>query len=336
MKRKPNWFRIIPCALALIAVICVIAIVLKLMIWNKGQKVIITDEDLASITLDTSDNIRILPPSIFRPDTDDGIPTIVVFGNDSYYEGLDDSTSIMDYVKEEIPEAVIYNFCLPNSKLTADNPEELSPQESPEEYFSFFWLCLCKKLDRLDSQKTALNYLDSSKYNLARYKQVLTEYEALDMQSVDLVLICYDGHEYLDSVVPIAPEEDIYGSSKVTTTLGSLTSSVYVFNDDYPDIQYIYLSPIFCYAIDENGKKADCDKYDTGNGTIAAHFNAAKTASEQAGISYMDLFTGVAINEETADNYLASDGITPNKEARRLIAERIAKLLSDRLIPKSK
>lgn len=332
-KRKPNWSRIIPCCLGLIAVACILAIVIKLVIWNKGQQVVITDEDLASITLDTSDNILLLPPSLFRPDTDDGVPTIAVFGNDSYYEGLGDSTSITDYVKEEIPEAVIYNFCLPNSRLTAYNADELSPEECPEDYFTFFWLTLSKKFDRMSTQETALNYLDPSKYDIDRYRQVISELDALDMESVDLILICYDGHDYLDAVYPISSEDDSHGSSNVATIVGSITSSIYVLMDGFPDIQYIYLSPVFCYAKDENGKNADCDKYNTGNGTIADYIHAAKTACELAGSSYMDLFTGVAINEETADEYLNSDGITPNKEARRLIAARISKLLSDRLIP---
>lgn len=335
-KRKPNWSRIIPWSLALILVVCVILIFAKLLIWNKGKKIVITDEDIASIQIDTNDNIRILPASVFRPDTDDGIPTIAVFGNNTYYEGINNSTSIMDYVKKEIPDAVVYNFCIPDTRLTSYYADELSPEECPEDYFTFFWLTLCKKLGTMEKQETAINYLDPEKYDIARCRQVLTELETFDMDAVDLVLICYDGHEYLDGVLPRSLDGDDFEKTNSTTILGSITTSVFILNDGYPDTQFVYLSPVFCYATDSDGNKKDCDKYNTGNGTIAEYIYAARNASDYVGVSYMDLFNGVGINETNADKYLESDGITPNKEARRLIAERIAKLLSDRLIVKEK
>ncbi len=330
-KRKPNWSRIIPAFLGLVMIIIIFVIAIKLIIWSRGQKIVITEEDIAGIKMDTSDNITILPASIFRPDTDDGVPTIAVFGNDSYYAGLDDKSSITDLINEEIPEAVIYNFCLPGSQLTSISTESTSPEECPEDYFTFFWMILNKKLDALQNQYDALNYLDQDKYDLARYSEVLTAYDALDMNTVDLILICYDGHEYINGVVPESEEKNDFEVSKSTTVIGSLSTSIYIMNAGYPDIQYVYLSPVFCYAKDENGKRVDCDKYDTGNGTISAHLNAAKGAQNVVGLSYIDLFSGVDINDSNADSYLEADGITPNKKARQLIAERVSKLLSERL-----
>ena len=53
------------------------------------------------------------------------------------------------------------------------------------------------------------------------------------------------------------------------------------------------------------------------------------------GISYIDMYSGVEVNEENADEYLEDDGITPNKKARRMMADRLVKLLNDRFVDRS-
>ena len=52
-------------------------------------------------------------------------------------------------------------------------------------------------------------------------------------------------------------------------------------------------------------------------------------------VSYIDMYSGVEVNEENADDYLEDDGITPNKKARRMMADRLVKLLSDRFVDRS-
>lgn len=333
--RKPNWSRIIPWSLGLLIFICVLITVIKLAVWNKGEAYGEVDPSL--VMRDTDDNITIRPPSLFRTNTpDDGTATIVVFGNDSYYEGLSKSESVMDYFKAELDkkdmkEVVIYNFTLPGSRIASYSNVEVSPSEIPEDYFTFYWLSVAKKLDMLPKLREALSYLDSSKYDIARYEEVLNEYEALDMNTVDFIFICYDGQEYINGIRP-EPVEAFDGiTGDPTTILGSLASSIYVMNAGYPDIQYVYMSPIFCYTKDDSGKKVACDKYDTGFGSISVYLDAARNTSTYAGMSYLDLFTGIDLYESNANSYLESDGITPNKKARQMMAERIATLLSGRL-----
>ena len=54
------------------------------------------------------------------------------------------------------------------------------------------------------------------------------------------------------------------------------------------------------------------------------------TITNYYGVSYVDLYSGVLIHEDNANAYLEDDGITPNKKARELIADRLITVLKNR------
>ncbi len=140
-KRVPNYPRIIACALPVLLIICVIVIILRIQVWNKGKPYIITQEDIESIKLDTKDNIILMPPSLIAKDSYDGVTNVLILGNDSYSEGISDGSGIIDQFKKQVSDKVeIYNCSLPGSYLNSFNNEELSPSECPEDYFTLFWL----------------------------------------------------------------------------------------------------------------------------------------------------------------------------------------------------
>lgn len=325
-KRIPNYARIIPVALGLLILIAILIVIIRLEVWNIGKEYIITPEDIANIKLDTSDNITLLPASIIRPEDDDGIPTILVYGNDSYYEGLEKKESVTDYLKTDLPNAEVINVCFPGSRMVSYNAHELSPQECPEDYFTLFWLMLSSNSGDFSKQHEALKYLDSDKYDIKLYKEILEKFEKVDYKNVDIVLICYDGHDYLQGVPGQTEEGNDLETYNVSTALGSVYTSLYGNQQIYPTAQYIIVSPVFCLADGES-----CMLKDTGNGSIASIIRAEKAVPSFISISFMDMISGVEINEETYKDYLENDGITPNKKARQLIAARIAYLLLDRL-----
>ncbi|MCR4649943.1 MAG: hypothetical protein K5776_12790 [Lachnospiraceae bacterium] len=333
-KRVPNYPRIIACALPVLLIICVIVIILRIQVWNKGKPYIITEEDIESIKLDTKDNIILMPPSLIAKDSDDGVTNVLILGNDSYSEGISDGSGIIDLFEKGVSDKVeIYNCSLPGSYLNAFNNEELSPSECPEDYFTLFWLAFNLKWKDFSKQKEALLYLDKDKYDIERYEEVISTLEGLDISNIDVVMFCYDGHDYRAGHQPINFNENSADAQteNLQTLLGAVYTSVYLFNYDNPNTQYVFVSPAFCYAIDDDNKKVSCAMYDTGYGTIEETFNAARRLTDYFGVSYIDLYSGVLINEDNADNYLEDDGITPNKNGRQMIADRLVTLLKDRL-----
>ena len=101
-RRVPNYPRIIGWSLGLILVIAVISIVLRIIIWDKGVEYTMTAEDYERIKLDTIDNILLWPSEQINTETYDGVTEVLVFGNDSFYEGSKKGESIMDMFKKEV------------------------------------------------------------------------------------------------------------------------------------------------------------------------------------------------------------------------------------------
>ena len=334
-KRVPNFGRIIPWALGLLIVLGIIVFFIRIAVWDHGIEYIITKEDLDNIVLDTRDNVVLMPPSKLPDQTYDGKTTVLVLGNDSYFEGNDDNSGIIDYMESDIPDVEFINCCLPGSALNSYNLEEKSPSVCPEDYFTLFWLAFDITWNDFTRQEEALMYLDPLQYDTSRYQEVVRTLKSLDLASVDVVMFCYDGHDYRNGRLPINFVGEDAQTENIESLLGSLYTSIYLFNTYNPNIQYVYVSPAFCYGIDGNGEKVSCAMLDTGNGTIAETFNTANMVRDYYGISYIDMYSGVEVNEENADEYLEDDGITPNKKARRMMADRLVKLLNDRFVDRS-
>ena len=333
-KRVPNYPRIIGWSLGLVLLICVVLIILRIFIWNKGVEYVMTAEDYERIKLDTLDNIILWPPDQLYKDTYDGTTDVLVFGNDSYREGSDKNESIMDMFKKEVESdsVKIYDCCLPGSFLTSFNETETSPAECPEDYFSLFWLVYSTSWKDFSKQNEALNYLDSSKFDLDRYREVITTLENVDLEKIEVIMLCYDGHDYLVGKKPINYNENTEDAQteNVATELGALYVTSLIVNGKNPDTQFVFVSPAFCYATDEKGKKVSSAMYDTGYGTIGEMIDAARKINDYYAMSYVDMYNGVLINENNGKHYLESDGITPNEKARKMIADRLVYLLKER------
>lgn len=344
-KRKLNIQRVLLVGLPLLILICILGSVLALFLWNNRNDLPDYENDPTVVKPDPDDHVTVLPASLFHPETDDGVTTILVFGNDSYYEGVNDGTSVTDLIPDaidkyiadnpdeeiDVPNYEIINCCLPGSTLVAQNTASAGPEVCPEDYFTVFWLCISTKFNDFNTQREALKYLDSSKYDVPLYSSVIDTLESVDLSKIDLILFCYDGHDYLNGALGQKDPLNEDTMNDVTTVFGAVYDSVFVLTDGFPDIQYVFVSPAFCYAFDEKGKKQDCTIYDTGNGNISKTLNSAKGVMDVAGISYMDFIVGVDINEANGDKYLKDDGITPNLEGRKMMAYRLVELLIYRL-----
>ena len=230
-KRVPNYPRIIAWSLPLVLIICAIVVVLRVFVWNLGKEYIMTPEDYEKIKLDTKDNIILMPASKMNPDGFDGVTDILVFGNDSFYAGRDDNSGILDYFGKELENVNIYDCTLPGTYLNSFNETELSPSECPEDYFTLFWLCLSTNWHNFDKQNEALVYLDPSTHDLERYQEVIDILQGVDFANIDVVMFCYDGHDYIEGHLPINYLGEDAQTENCATLLGSLYTSVYIINE---------------------------------------------------------------------------------------------------------
>lgn len=323
-KRVPNWGHIIPFSVGAVILIVGLVLIIRILIWNRGQVSIIDPNEVPDVSTETEDMMYLMPPSTVWGAEDDGEVNIAVFGNDTYateYKGK----TIMDMVNEDL-NVNIYNICFPGSYLSSETEGVFDAEENPVNAFSFYWLQSNFLTRDYKLQRKALEFLPEG-YDKKTYEQTLTELESIDFSKIDVLLICYDGHDYLAGRTP-----DIYGEVyNVSTMQGSIAASIFNMEQNYPNLQYVFVAPVFCYYIDEAGNKEGCDTKDLGQGNMPTGLTPIHNLDAVYTLSYLDLFYGVKINLETAEGLLTEDGITPNEKGAKMMAERIVRMLKGRL-----
>lgn len=322
-KRKLNYHRVVPIALGILILIILIIGVVRLIIWNQGQEYII--DESVDVESEPEDLIFFMDPSIYTDNNDDGKLTILALGNDTlaYDKG---GINIAEQIAEQTG-ATVYNCALEGSYMAALQPTVTNIEENPLDAFSFFWISDSIQTGNWDLQYKALPLLPDN-IDKKSYTETIDFMKTIDYASVDLLIIYYDGHDYLNRN-PIANPTNIYD---VTTMEGSFTGCFERYPINYPNMQAMLISPTFCYVTTEDGKLEGCDLADLGHGNLPTCMTTLQTQAQNYGVSYVDNFYGIKINAETADKYLLNDGITPNDEGRIMIAERISGFINARII----
>ncbi len=322
-KRKLDFSRIIPLILGIIILIIAIIGIVKLVQWNRGQEFII-DENV-NVDSEPEDFVFFMDPSKLEGNNYDGEFDILILGNDTvaYDKG---GTNIAELVEEQTG-ANVYNCAFDGSfmcAISSDYDDILTV--FPADAFCFFWLSDSIQTNNWQLQEDAIELL-SDEYDKEHYIEVLNELKSIDFNKIDLLMIYYDGHDYLAGN-PISSYLSIY---EITTMEGGFTGSYERYPINYPYMQHMLVAPTFCYVMNEDGSKEGCDIADLGWGNLPTCQTTLQVQSQNYGVSYLDNFYGININEETADQYLMADGITPNEEAREMIANRIAECINARI-----
>lgn len=322
-KIKLNYSRVIPAILGIIIIIIAIVGIVKLIQWNRGQEFII-DENI-NVDSEPEDFVFFMDPSRLEGNNYDGNFDILILGNDTvaYDKG---GTNIAELIEEQT-DANVYNCAFSGSLMGAkSSTRDEILTVFPADAFCFFWLSDSIQTNNWQLQEDAIELL-SDEYDKEHYIQVLNELKSIDFNKIDLLLIYYDGHDFLEGR-PMSSHLSIY---EITTIEGGFTGSYERYPINYPYMQHMLIAPTFCYVINEDGTKEGCDIADLGWGNLPTCQTTLQVQAQNYGVSYLDNFYGININAETADQYLMSDGITPNKEGREMIANRISECINARI-----
>ncbi len=321
--KKFNFSKIIPIILGIVILIIAVIGIVKLIQWNRGEEFII-DENI-NVDTEPEDFVFFMDPSRLKDNNYDGEFDILILGNDTvaYDKG---GTNIAELVEEQTG-ANVYNCAFDNSFMCAiSSTRDEILTVFPADAFCFFWLSDSIQSNNWQLQEDALELL-SEDYDKEHYREILDELQSIDFNKIDLLLIYYDGHDYLAGN-PISSHLSIY---EITTMEGGFTGSYERYPINYPHMQHMLIAPTFCYVINEDGSKEGCDIADLGWGNLPTCQTTLQVQAQNYGVSYLDNFYGININEETADQYLMSDGITPNEEGRTMIANRISECINARI-----
>lgn len=302
--------------LILLAVIVLIIIfcAVKLYIWNKGVP---SDYDPNRQTTDfdteAMDYIIPLAPDKLEGREDDGVTTILCLGDDPF--SLDQGSGGLAEQIAAKTGATVYNGSFTGTTMAVQF------EDYNDGYIldAFAFVNVAKSLasGNFDLLSTAASY----SFDQA-FPQTVSTLESIDMNSLDMICIMYDGSDYINR----RPCEDPNHPDNPQTYTGALRSGIQAIQEAWPHIRIVVMSHTFCHNVNEEGNFENGDRVDLGNGTLSHYLQKElDTTTSELGVSFIDNFYG-SINE---DNYLdyMTDYIHFNDAGRELLATRFAECI---------
>ena len=302
--------------LSVIAIVFVV-IAYKLYKWNKG---IPSDYDpnyqTTEFDVEVLDVIIPLAPDKLEGHKDDGTTTILCLGDDPFAQDRDEETGLANQIAA-LSGATVYNGSFTGSTISA----------AYQNYNDGYWMDAFS----LSYLANALCTGDFSMIMNAAYYSydpafvpTVEMLEGLDMNTVDILCIMYDGIDYVEK----RPSDDPNDPNSIVAYTGALRSAITSIQDTYPFIRIVVMSHTFCHSINDEGNFENGDRTDLGHGTLSHYLRKELDVTGDCGVSLIDNFYG-SVNE---DNYLdyMTDYIHFNDEGRRLLAQRFV----DCILPK--
>lgn len=311
-KEKPFRLNIHLILLAVIALIVIFCAV-KLYIWNKGVP---SDYDPNRQTTDfdteAMDYIIPLAPDKLEGREDDGVTTILCLGDDPF--SLDQGSGGLAEQIAAKTGATVYNGSFTGTTMAVQF------EDYNDGYIldAFAFVNVAKSLasGNFDLLSTAASY----SFDQA-FPQTVSTLESIDMNSLDMICIMYDGSDYINR----RPCEDPNHPDNPQTYTGALRSGIQAIQEAWPHIRIVVMSHTFCHNVNEEGNFENGDRVDLGNGTLSHYLQKELDTTSELGVSFIDNFYG-SINE---DNYLdyMTDYIHFNDAGRELLATRFAECI---------
>lgn len=286
--------------------------------WNKGVP---SDYDpnyqTTDFDIEAMDNIIPLAPDKLEGHEDDGVTTILCLGDDPF--SLDQGEGGLAEQIAAKTGATVYNGSFTGTTMAAQY--ESYNDGYILDAFSFSYVAQSLASGDFDLMKTAATY----SYDEA-FPRTAAMLEGLDMNTIDMICIMYDGSDYINK----RPCDDPNDPEAIITYTGALRSGVRAIQESYPHIRIVVMSHTFCHTINEEGNFENGDRIDLGNGTLSHYLQKELDATSDCGVSFIDNFYG-SINE---DNYLdyMTDYIHFNDAGRELLADRFVQCIFPDLV----
>lgn len=182
---------------------------------------------------------------------------------------------------------------------------------------SFAAISQAVALDDFGMQQAAAVRESATEY----FPEVIDTLELIDFSGVDILLVQYGVNDY-HAGVPLENPEDPYDRH---TFGGALRSALSMWREACPDVRILLLTPTYSWYLytDET-----CEEKDEGGGVLEAYVDRELQIAEELGVEILDVYHDFYPHEVWEDWMLYTrDGLHPNEEGRRLLAETIAEYL---------
>lgn len=307
-------------ALLLIAIIALLAfVVIKIGIWNNGQKYVVDPSEASKYDTETLDNFIPLSDTLKGDHQYDDNMTILCLGNAPFSDNAGSGLceQIADAATPTEKKVTMLNAAFPGSTIAQKNGN-YDEAAYPEDIYALPYVAdaicsgnydlLAKTTQdtRADDQTTvdALNVLKST-----------------DMNSVDVICIFYDAADYFQIRVGTNPGDTMERCS----TTGALRTAITEFQTKYPYIRIIVMSPYYMQQAGADGNMFDPAVTDLGNGNLAHYLELEAGVTNDMSVSIVDNYYG-SITPDNYKTYVGDDGKL-NADAYKLLAKRFTEAL---------
>ncbi len=293
-------------------------IVYKILTWG----VLVDPDDILPGDYNNSNDV-ILPLTdatghVLRRDYSGNI-NILAFGNSPFADDRESEDNLLSMIGE-MTGATIYNCSVSGSYLAAELPF-FAEEEYPMDAFNFYWLCFLAMGDKnvADKYLRAVEYLgDSAPPEAMEVYNTLTN---IDLNTVDVITIMYDGSDYLAGHKIVNLENDM----DIQQFTGNMEAGLAMLQEVYPNIRFMILSPTYAYGLDENGNYVSSDIQRYGQEGLSTYVYCQGYSASRYSVTYIDNLYGT-IHEDNASEYLI-DHVHLNVEGRKKVAQRFVDAL---------
>lgn len=305
-RRRINLNLVLLAAILAVALFCVV----RIMLWNRGVKISFDpNEDTSQYDTEPMDSILPMDPKNLEGHEDDGRTTILFLGNSPLMAG-GESGSIADITvstlnsKGRDAEAI----CAPISFSTLSC---VNDRYDPSSYADDA-VALPNLVDSLVSgdfsiQKTDLeeNHADSTSSG-----ENLEKLSTVDMDKVDVLCLFYDGNDYFYG-------RQLISNGERDSVEAALNYSLGKFQENYPWIRIILMTPYYRPGVDPEGNTFDPDTTVLNIEALPMYvLQEVKTGANRS-ISVVDNYYG-SINGSNYQEYLDGENNLTEKGVEKL------------------
>lgn len=167
--------------------------------------------------------------------------------------------------------------------------------------------------------------LAASQTKVAYFEEALAKLSAADLCQTKILLLAFGTNDYTTGKKLDDPADPY----NVRTYGGALRQAVELFQETYPDLEIVLVTPLFCHL----SEREDCFTEDFGGGTLEEYAQKEKEIAAEYGLDVIDVLGEAGIDETNYTEYL-EDGMHLNRDGRelygRFLAERITELSEEK------
>ncbi|MDE6014533.1 MAG: SGNH/GDSL hydrolase family protein [Acetatifactor sp.] len=240
---------------------------------------------------------------------------VVILG-DSLMGQCRDETSVAELLEERLGRPV-FNGAFGGTCMALQE-QELEANYTME-LLNMVNLSKALSADDFGAQQTVRSRREITDY----FGDTVDELAVIDYQKVEILILAFGINDYHAGIAlnnernPL--DESTYG--------GALRSVLTTLQKCYPDMRIVLVTPTYAWY---RSKKMTCEEYKTGDAYLEEYVEEMRSVAEEFGIETIDLYHDLYSHQEWQDWKLyTEDGLHPNEDGRKLIADRLAAYLQE-------